>query len=59
MHNKLYSRYARIANCFSRALPYFASTVLNKSEETKRKYYDSELVFLARHPDKLIIVKIR
>lgn len=57
MHNKLYSKYARIVNCFSRALPYFAG--LNKSEETKRKYYDSELVFLPRHPDKLIIVKIR
>ena len=59
MHNKLYSRYARIANCFSRALPYFALIGLNKSEETKRKYYDSDLVFLPRHPDKLMIVKIK
>lgn len=55
MDNELCSIYSRIVNYFFRALPYFLLVGLKESEETKRKYYDYDLVIVPRDPEKLII----
>ena len=54
MDNEPCSRYSRIINYFFRALPYFSLVGLKELEETKGKYYDSDLVFVCRDPEKLI-----